>query len=271
MRFASLGSGSEGNCWIFESSNGSETTRLMVDCGFAVKETVSRLSRLGIHPEDIHGIVVTHEHDDHVGGVFKFSRRYATPVFLTHGTWRAALRSKLTQVDYLESGRVRLIDSHQPFALNDVRLHPFPVPHDAAEPVQLLIEAPNGFMAGILTDCGSSTPHLVSMLNKAQALILESNHCPERLANSPYPPSLKRRVGGDYGHLSNQVACEILRNLNSGRLRYVVAAHLSKTTNCPEVVRKMWTEVLSPRGIPFDIACQEEGLSWLELERLAAA
>ena len=265
MRFTSLGSGSEGNSWLFECGLTQVPTRLMVDCGFAVKETVSRLERVGLSPNDVDAIVVTHEHGDHIGGVFKFSRKFGTPVYLTHGTWRAALRSKLTELDYLQSGRVMLIDSHAPFVIKSLTLHPFPVPHDAAEPIQLLIESKAGFVTGILTDCGSSTPHLVGMLKRANALILESNHCPEMLSNSPYPPSLKKRVGGNYGHLSNQVACDILQKLDSGNLKFVVAAHLSKTCNCPEVVQHMWEGVLGPRGIAFDIACQDEGVGWRSL------
>lgn len=265
MRFASLGSGSEGNSWLFECATTGLPTRLMVDCGFAVKETVGRLERVGIDPTDVDAIVVTHEHGDHIGGVFKFSRKFGTPVYLTHGTWRAALRTKLTEARYLESGRVVLIDSHVPFSVKNLTLHPFPVPHDAAEPIQMLIESQAGFVTGILTDCGSSTPHLVSMLNRAHALILESNHCPDMLSNSPYPPSLKKRVGGDYGHLSNQVACEILRRLDSGNLQFVVAAHLSQTANSPNLVQRMWQEVLTPKGIEFDIACQNEGVGWRSL------
>jgi phosphoribosyl 1,2-cyclic phosphodiesterase len=266
VRFASLGSGSEGNSWLFECRLTDIPTRLMVDCGFAVKETVGRLERVGLTPQDVDAIVVTHEHGDHICGVFKFSRKFGTPVYLTHGTWRAALRSKLSDEDYLQSGKVVLIESHAAFNVKNLTLHPFPVPHDAAEPIQMLIESRSGFVTGILTDCGSATPHLISMLNKAHALILESNHCPEMLSNSPYPPSLKKRVGGDYGHLSNQVACDILRKLDSGNLQFVVAAHLSQTTNCPKVVQQMWAEVLTPRGIAFDIACQTEGFAWISLD-----
>lgn len=267
MRFSSLGSGSEGNAWLFECHAGPKPSRLLVDCGFAVKEAVARLDRVGVAPSLIDALVVTHEHGDHIGGVFKFSRRFDTPVVLTHGTWRAALRSGLATADYLASGLVRLIDSEEPFEVGSMRLQPFPVPHDAAQPVQLLIQSSNGFTAGILTDCGSITPHMLSHLKKAQALVLESNHCPIRLAESPYPGSLKRRVGGDYGHLSNETACEILTHLKDEALGFAVAAHLSKTTNCPEQVRTMWSAVLAPAGIPFQIACQENGLDWIDLRQ----
>ncbi|NJM32972.1 MAG: MBL fold metallo-hydrolase [Limnobacter sp.] len=220
---------------------------------------------MGLLPASIGGIVVTHEHDDHLGGVFKFSRRFGTPVYLTHGTWRAALRSQLTKPDYLQTGRVHLVETDQPFELAGLQLHPFPVPHDAAEPVQLLLSESH-FTVGLLTDCGSSTPYLVSMLQQADALVLESNHCPEKLMQSPYPPSLKRRVGGNYGHLSNDVACSILKALVPGRLKHAVAAHLSQNTNCPELVARLWGEVLHPQGVTFDIACQLQGIDWLDLK-----
>ena len=264
LKLASLGSGSEGNSWLFvaESASAQPDTCVMVDCGFAVKETVLRLNRRGLTPEQVTGIVVTHEHDDHIGGVFKFSRKFGTPVYLTHGTWRAALRSKLSTADYMDTGLVRLIDTGAMFPLGALQIHPFPVPHDAAEPVQLLLQH-GGVQAAILTDCGSSTPHLVGMLNQADVLVLESNHCPQRLQRSAYPESLKRRVGGDYGHLSNEVACQILTKLDSGRLKHVIAAHLSKNTNCPDLVHSMWAQALNGRSVTFQIACQEEGVNWV--------
>ncbi|MDX1668752.1 MAG: MBL fold metallo-hydrolase, partial [Limnobacter sp.] len=217
----------------------------------------------GLEPEQIQAIVVTHEHDDHLGGAFKFSRRFKTPVFLTNGTWRAALKSGRTTEAYLETGLVHLVDSHATFECTGLEVEPFPVPHDAREPIQLLVHAKAGTL-GILTDCGSSTPHLIEKLKKAHWLILESNHCTDKLEASPYPDSLKRRVGGLYGHLSNQVACEILREVVPGKLDYVVAAHLSQNTNCPHLVEQLWSGVLQQHGIPFDIACQEEGLAWTE-------
>lgn len=239
----------------------------MVDCGFAVKNTLVRLANVGLGPMDIDAIVVTHEHEDHLGGVFKFSRKFGTPVYLTHGTWRAALRTGRASKNYLSTGKVCLVDSHTPFQIGSLSLSPFPVPHDALEPIQLLLNN-ESMCVGILTDCGSVTPHLIGMLNQADALVLESNHCPDMLSRSSYPESLKRRVGGDYGHLSNETACQILTLLDSGRLRYVVAAHLSKNTNSPDLVRSMWSRVLTPRNIRFDIACQENGFDWWNFQML---
>lgn len=265
MRFASLGSGSEGNAWVVQPTREGVPSDhcLMVDCGFATKTAVARLDRLGLKPEQIKAIVVTHEHDDHLGGAFKFSRRFKTPVFLTYGTWRAALKSGKTSESYLDTGLVHLVDSHSEFECIEFTVEPFPVPHDAREPIQLLLHSQAGTL-GILTDCGASTPHLIEKLKKANWLILESNHCPDKLEASPYPESLKRRVGGFYGHLSNQVACDILREVAPGQLDYVVAAHLSQNTNCPNLVEQMWSDVLHKHGVPFDIACQEEGLAWTE-------
>lgn len=272
MRFASLGSGSEGNAWLIQpdADARSDSPCLMVDCGFTIKAAVERLAKRGLEPAQVAAIVVTHEHADHIGGAFKFSRKFDTPVYLTHGTWRAALQSKRASEEYLETGLVRLFDSHSEFECAGLRVEPFPVPHDAREPIQLLVHTQSATL-GLLTDCGSSTPHLIAKLSKADFLVLESNHCPVRLRQSDYPDSLKRRVGGNYGHLSNEVAVEILQKIAGPQLRYVVAAHLSKNTNCPDQVHDMWSAVLDPIGIPFSIACQEEGLDWWTPARLQAA
>lgn len=256
---------------MFESSdNQGKTTRVMVDCGFTIKGTVARLERMGLSPEHVDAMVVTHEHDDHLGGVFKFSRKFNTPVFLTHGTWRAALRTKRTDETYLQTGLVTLIESHEAFNVGALTVHPFPVPHDALEPIQMVL-SDGQYHVGILTDCGSSTPHLVKMLSKADALILESNHCPTMLHQSPYPDSLKKRVGGNYGHLSNQTACDILQSLVGGKLQFAVAAHLSKNTNDVELVRSLWSQILSPAGVNFGIACQENGFDWWNVREMLAS
>lgn len=263
MKFASLGSGSEGNGWLIQpESNHAQTARyLLIDCGFTLKETIARLERLGVRPDELAGIVCTHEHDDHLGGVFKFSRKFATPVYLTHGTWRAAVHRKKEKLEYLSTGLVRLVDSESDFELAGARIETFPVPHDANEPIQLLLHHEQ-LTLGILTDCGSTTSLLISKLKEANVVILESNHCPSMLSQSEYPPSLKRRVGGNYGHLSNEVACEILDAIAPGKLQYAVAAHLSKNTNSAELVASMWAKTLAPHGVPFKLACQEEGLGW---------
>ncbi|MFN7834251.1 MAG: MBL fold metallo-hydrolase [Burkholderiaceae bacterium] len=264
MRFASLGSGSEGNAWLVEVGTGVARTCVMVDCGFTIKETVVRLQRAGLTPGDIAALVVTHEHDDHIGGIFRFARRFGTPVWLTAGTWRVACRNRWVDVDWLEQGRARLFDSHTPWSIGDLELQPFPVPHDAAEPAQFVLSDGKRRL-GLMTDCGMPTPHIVHMLSNCDALVLESNHDPSLLNCSMYPPSLKKRISSDYGHLSNDAACEILLHIDRGRLHTLVAAHLSKSTNAPQLVKNSWTAALGGYEGSFLLADQAEGLYWQKI------
>ena len=171
IRFASLGSGSEGNGLLVESGR----TRLLLDCGFSVAETVRRLQRLDVSPESLDAILVTHEHDDHVGGVSRFARRFDTPVYLSYGTYAAAKRGDFPDVV--------VIDSHTPFTVGDLEVLPYPVPHDAREPTQFVF-GDGAARLGVLTDAGASTPHIESMLSGLDALVLECNHDLELLRNS---------------------------------------------------------------------------------------
>ncbi|HWT71148.1 MAG TPA: MBL fold metallo-hydrolase, partial [Oxalicibacterium sp.] len=229
MKFASLGSGSEGNALLISARAGSSTTTVMLDCGFAVRETERRLARLGLMPGELAGIIVTHEHHDHISGVFKFARRHRLPVWLTHGTHQAAV-GRCDDVD------VHLCRDGASFQVRDLQILPYTVPHDAREPVQYIASDGNTKL-GILTDAGHVTPHMVQALDGCDALMLECNHDLQMLANSTYPPSLKLRIGGEYGHLSNQAASEILGRLDRSRLRRVVGAHLSLKNNTPDLAR----------------------------------
>jgi phosphoribosyl 1,2-cyclic phosphodiesterase len=148
-------------------------------------------------------------------------------------------------------------------AIGDLELTPYTVPHDAREPVQYV--ATNGrCKLGVLTDAGQSTPHLIQALDGCDALMLECNHDRGMLANSTYPPSLKQRIGGAYGHLSNDSSAEILAALDKSRLKTVVGAHLSQQNNTPELARTALCSVLAAEQVM--IACQEEGFGWIELE-----
>jgi phosphoribosyl 1,2-cyclic phosphodiesterase len=251
IRFASLGSGSEGNGLIVESG----ATRLLVDCGFNIQECLRRLARLGLEPEDLAAILVTHEHDDHAGGVARFARRYALPVYLTYGTLVAmgAAGAMIPQVS--------LIDSHSPFAIGEIEVHPFPVPHDAREPAQFVFSDGDARL-GLLTDTGESTPHIQRMLSGIDALILECNHDLELLMNGPYPPSLKRRISGRLGHLDNGTAARIVGNLDCGRLQHFIAAHLSAQNNTPDLARSAMAAALNCEAAWVSIATQTEGLAW---------
>ena len=254
MRFASLGSGSRGNALIIEAG----ATRLMLDCGFGPRETIAKLGRLGLSPEDLSGILVTHEHSDHIAGAFKLASRYRLSVWMTHGTLAAAPRG------CSEIPGTELIDSHQAVQIGDLEIHPFPVPHDAREPVQFVFSAA-GRRLGMLTDCGRITPHVVDVLSPCDALVLEFNHDRERLAVSSYPPSLRARIAGGYGHLENAQALSLLQTLDVGRLQHLVAAHLSEENNCPRAVEALLASLFAGDRRRFDIADQADGHGWRTL------
>ncbi|MBL0168796.1 MAG: MBL fold metallo-hydrolase [Propionivibrio sp.] len=254
MRFASLGSGSQGNCLIVDAGD----TRLLLDCGFSTRATLEKLARLGISPEEIDGVLVTHEHSDHIAGVFKFACRFGIPVHLTHGTYTAAPRGKTPLPE------CRLIDSHASFAIGSLEIHPFPVPHDAREPVQYAFS--NGkHRLGVLTDSGSITQHIVDVLRVCDALVLECNHDQDLLAASGYPLHLKRRIAGNFGHLDNTQAASLLRQIETQQLQHIVAAHLSEQNNRPQLVVKALASALNCAEDWIGVAGQENGFGWRQL------
>ena len=249
IRFASLGSGSEGNALVVESGQ----SRLLLDCGFSVAETVRRLERLGVAPESLDAILVTHEHDDHVGGVARFSRRFGTPVYLSYGTYAAATRDNFVEVV--------VIDSHTPFTVGDLEVLPYPVPHDAREPTQFVF-GDGAVRLGVLTDAGASTPHIESMLSGLDALVLECNHDLELLRNSAYPERLKERISGRLGHLDNAQAAQILSSIDRSGLQHVVAAHLSRKNNRPELAIDALAGALGCDRNWIAVATQAHGFDW---------
>jgi phosphoribosyl 1,2-cyclic phosphodiesterase len=255
MRFASLGSGSEGNALVVEKAAGGTLSRVLLDCGFTLKETERRLARLNVAPESLSAIVVTHEHGDHISGVFKLARRYAIPVWATHGTARLVDPRELEGVD------LRWCIPGRDFAIGTLQITPYPVPHDAREPVQYLFSDGARRLA-VLTDAGSSTAHIIGMLSGCHALVLECNHDRELLRNSSYPPSLKARIGSAYGHLANDIAAQILQNIDRSVLSEVIAAHLSRTNNTPLLAQAALAEVLGCRAYDVRVADQELGLDW---------
>jgi phosphoribosyl 1,2-cyclic phosphodiesterase len=254
MRFASLGSGSEGNALVVQAG---ETT-VIIDCGFGLAETVTRLGRLGVPAEDVDAILVTHEHDDHVGGVSRVSRKFDIPVYLTHGTFMALgeKRRTLTQVN--------LIDSHTPIAIGDIEIRPYPVPHDAREPTQFVL-GDGAKRLGVLTDTGVSTPHIEEMLSGLEALVLECNHDRDMLMNSSYPYSLKQRIAGRFGHLDNDTAGGILAALDASRLQHCIAAHLSQQNNTPDLARAALAGALKCSEEWIVVATQASGFDWRQI------
>jgi phosphoribosyl 1,2-cyclic phosphodiesterase len=166
--------------------------------------------------------------------------------------------------NWLDEGRVQLFDPETAWSIGELHVQPFTVPHDAAEPAQFtLSDGVHRF--GIMTDCGMATPHLIARLSGCDALVLESNHDADLLSRSDYPLTLKRRIAGDYGHLSNDAAHDILSALDRDSLRYLVAAHLSQNTNHPERVRQSWMQTLQRYSGSFCFADQATGLAWQTL------
>ena len=255
MRFASLGSGSKGNGTLVATEN----TCVLVDCGFTIKKTEQRLARLGKTAEDITAIVVTHEHGDHISGVGPFARKYDKPVYITAGTHRTG---KLGEVSKLE-----LISSHHVFQIGDLTINPVPVPHDAKEPVQFVFSFGKKKL-GVLTDLGSTTQHITKQYEDCDALILESNHCPEMLLSSSYPYSVQQRVGGDWGHLSNQQAASFLKATffkERSALQYLVLAHLSEENNSQHLVEGEVVADIVDRVENVLFASQDNGFDWLQI------
>jgi len=254
IRFASLGSGSRGNALIVDAGD----TKVLLDCGFSVRATVDRLARLAVSPEEIDGIVVSHEHSDHIAGVRRFAGRFGIPVYLTHGTRQGLEQECPSSMD------CRLINGADAFCVGGLEMIPFTVPHDAREPVQYLF-SDGSRRLGVLTDCGAITPHVIDVLTRCNALVLECNHDPEMLAASTYPASLKRRISGAYGHLDNLQAADLLRKIDSSRLQHVMAAHLSEQNNRPELAARALCEVLGCDEGEVDVASQNEGVGWREI------
>ncbi|MBB2918100.1 MBL fold metallo-hydrolase [Cupriavidus alkaliphilus] len=256
MRFAFLGSGSEGNSLLIESREDTTTTRVLLDCGFGIRETARRLERLGVTPDQLDAVLVTHEHGDHVGSAYAFAARHRLTVYTSHGTWLAT--SHLRGADVAD---VRVCCADHGFAIGGLHVLPYTVPHDAREPVQFVLSDGQARL-GVLTDAGMETPYVTARLAGVDALVLECNHDREMLRNSVYPASLKRRIGGDFGHLANEVAASILAQVAHDGLNRVVAAHLSKQNNTRALATGALAAALGARPSEVLVADQEEGLAW---------
>jgi phosphoribosyl 1,2-cyclic phosphodiesterase len=254
MRFAMLGSGSAGNGLVVQIGR----TRLLLDCGFSLRETILRLARIGLEPQQLSGILLTHEHDDHSRGAFRFCAAFGLPLYLTYGTY-VALGEVPPEVDF------RIMAGHEGFAIGDAHVQPYPVPHDAREPVQYVF-GDGTRRLGVLTDTGTSTPHIETMLTACDALVLECNHDLDMLMNNPrYPYSLKRRISGSHGHLDNNTSAQLLARLDKRRLQHIVAAHLSRKNNRPELALAALSSAIDCEEEWIGVADQELGLDWRQI------
>ena len=273
LRFKNLSSGSTGNATLVEATGGvaANTTRLLVDCGLGLQRLMAALDLADVRPSQIDAIFITHEHGDHLGCVVQFASRYSIPVWASNGTHAALkdmrLRQKAKQTNQTQlapdfDDLVRIAQDTCPVDLGELQFNPFTVPHDAREPLQL--SCTDGIAKlGILTDLGHASPHVLEQLMQCHALLLECNHDTDMLAHSSYPPFLKSRVGGDFGHLSNTAAAEILAALQHDGLRHVAAAHLSQQNNKAELAQSSLSGVLGCLPTEIMIAQPDLGTPWL--------
>jgi phosphoribosyl 1,2-cyclic phosphodiesterase len=250
-RLASLGSGSRGNGTVVEI--GSE--RILVDCGFTLKQAEDRLARIGLKAPDLSALLVTHEHSDHSGGVGALAYKYGIPVFGTFGTLDAASRNSALVG--------RSISAHASFAIGDVTVQPVVVPHDAREPTQFVFRS-DSVSIGVISDLGCITPFVIEQYMGLDGLLMESNYDMHMLVKGRYPERVKRRIASDLGHLSNEQSAAFLEAVAHPLLK-VVVGHVSEENNHPDLLE----ETFSPhRGAVQEIvfATQDRGVDWLEID-----
>jgi phosphoribosyl 1,2-cyclic phosphodiesterase len=257
MRFRSLGSGSTGNATLVEARSGHSATRVLLDCGFSLRELEARLLRENLVPADLSAVFITHEHGDHVGCALTLARKHRVPLWMSRGTWRALGEPDLPeQIHFARDGA--LID------VGHLQLQPYTVPHDAQEPLQICF-TDGQTRLGVLTDVGMATEHLLAHLQNCHALLLECNHDSDMLARSRYPESLKRRIAGRLGHLSNDTSARILAACVHAGLRDVVAAHLSEQNNSPELALGALAESAAAYGVALQAADAVTGFEWIDV------
>ena len=258
MRFKSLGSGSSGNAAVVEVTGvGGCKLRLLVDCGFGIKQLEARLASAGLQLSDIDAMFLTHEHGDHIGCAPTLCTRLNIPVWMSRGTY-IAIGSPVLE------GLLHLASDGEAIDLGALQVMPFTVPHDAKEPLQLTCTDGNRKI-GFLTDLGHATPHVLAHLADCHALLLECNHDTALLAQSRYPAFLKDRVGGLHGHLSNDAAAEIARAVQHSKLQHVVASHLSEQNNRPDLARQAMATALARHADDVVVASAKDGSPWLAM------
>ena len=262
MKITSLGSGSGGNCTLFECDG----TSLLVDAGFGPRETARRIAAAGASIEDLAAILITHEHSDHIHGAAKIARKYGIPVWVTDGTLKAS------RLDPSEIP-VRVFENNTEFRIGNLSVRARRIIHDAADPCCFVIEAGDGTRAGLASDLGFVDPPVLQHLTNCDALLFESNHDLDMLRSGSYPWSLKRRIMSNHGHLSNDDAMAALRRMLGPETRELCLIHLSEKNNHASIVEMMGSALLDSLGAPvrLSIAAQKTPLPAIEVRRRVAS
>ena len=228
MRMCSIASGSSGNCIYV----GSDNSHLLIDTGISKKRIEEGLNKLEIKGDELDGILITHEHSDHIKGLGVFSRKYEIPIYATPGTIAGIKES--SSLGKMPEGLLHPIKADHPFQLGELDVHPFAISHDANEPSGYRIEQ-DGKSVAVATDLGKYDDYLVDKLHGLDVLLLEANHDIHMLEVGGYPYYLKKRILGDRGHLSNELSGQLLGRLLHDNFKSVILGHLSKENNYPEL------------------------------------
>jgi len=236
LKFCSLYSGSSGNSLYIENND----TKILIDAGVSGKKIVDALASLNVDINDIQAILVTHEHSDHTLSLPVLSKKYDIPVYANEKTWSVLPNEKIKNQ--------KTFNVNEPFLIGNLKIEPFPIPHDAICPCGFNIYSSNQKIS-IATDIGHITPEIVENLKKSTFLLLEANYEPEMLHSSSYPYHLKKRILSDNGHLSNEMAGKLITKLSNHGLKHVMLGHLSKENNFPELAYQTVLNELHSKNI----------------------
>lgn len=244
MKLCSIASGSSGNCIYV----GSSSTNLLVDVGISAKRVENGLNGIDIKPDTIQGILITHEHSDHIQGLGILARRYHIPIYATYGTAKSI--QQVRSLGEIPEELFHYVKPNEAFMINDICVEPFSTSHDASDPVCYSMQA-EGQKIGIATDLGKYDDYIVEKLSGAELLFIEANHDVNMLMVGKYPYYLKQRILGDRGHLSNDTSADLISRLLHPGLKRVLLAHLSKENNYEELAYETVCYGLSRNGVDF--------------------
>ena len=261
MVFSPLRSGSSGNVSYLEAG----CLCLLIDAGLPAKMIVSLLGEIHVSTQQLSGILITHEHTDHIAGAGTLSRRFDLPIYATEGCWEHLCHA----IGKIAPHNIRVIEQDQPFYIQDLHILPFSIPHDSATPVGFAFQHDNHKIA-LMTDFGHASQHMLDAVAGADLLLLEANHDTEMLRAGNYPFSLKMRILSAHGHLSNEDAGLILVHLYQKGLRHAILGHLSRENNSPEIALTTVQSILAEAGVHdmhVDVALHDQLCGIFHLSR----